>query len=790
MEGHTPVLINDLAVVLICAAGVTLLFKRLRLPVFFGYLVGGLLLSPNLWDRSPVRDLETIQALSELGVVFLMFSLGLEFDLRRLRQVLGPSLLAIVLQTVLMLFLGSQVAPLLGWGVVQGLFLGSILAISSSMVTVAILRELGRWRKPHAQLAVGVLILEDILAIALLVILSGVAVSGTPQWSAVGGVTFLICLFVVAIYYFGKLVAPRLLGFLEKHGSAELITISVVALMLGLCLLAEQFDLSVALGAFLAGSILSQTSLTKDIEHTTEPLRNVFCAVFFVSVGMLIDPESLWENIGVILLITVTMQLLKIGSVWLGFFLAGQRTDTSFRAATVKSQIGEFSFIIAALGQSLGVTDGSLMSIAVGVSVLSSGGSIFLAKQADPIHTWLAKRMPKSLATGGQFYLNLLESVGTRAEKAILLRLIKRPILQILFNFLLLNVFVLLAYLANGVVLQHFEADPNLGLMAGLAVWMLAGIVSLPFVTAMIRNLNAIVMMVMDSFLATGATRSFIQGRIRNIFHGVITLSVVLMVSVFYLTVAAQYLPTGVALVAMLLLIIASATFFWNRIIRFNSQLEYLFMESFNQRIVDEEADRRESTLAAIEKSYPWPVTVREVAIPAGATVSGKRLKDTDLRSKTGASVVALSRAGQVIYGLDPDEVIFPGDHWYVFGGESQITQAEKLLTEFGSSPVLSHAAPALNIEKVYINRDSPLVEETLASAELRNKHGVNVLGIQRGERRITSPTPEEIIQAHDVLYVIGAQVAVTQLESLRREPEDGENDGQAIGSEVDRGQN
>ncbi|MBK1857289.1 cation:proton antiporter [Cerasicoccus arenae] len=765
LESHAPVLINDLAIVLMCAAGVTLLFKRLKLPVFLGYLLSGFLVGPNLWTQSPVHDLKTIQALSELGVVFLMFSLGLEFDLRRLRAVLGPALLAIIFQTVLMLFIGSQAAPLLGWGVVQGLFLGSILAISSSMVTVAILKDLGRFQKPHAQLAVGVLILEDILAIALLVILSGVAVTGNLNWTAVGGVTFLICLFVVFFYFVGKLFAPRLLNALESHGNKELVTICVVALMLGLCYLAELWGLSVALGAFLAGSILSQSKLTEDIEHTTEPLRNIFCAVFFVSAGMLIDPETLYDNGLVIILLTLAMQPLKVISVWLGFFLTGQRTDTALRAATVKSQIGEFSFIIAALGQQLGVTDDSLMSIAVGVSVLSTGGSIILAKKADPLHAWLARRMPSGLSTVGEFYRNLLDHIGTRAERAILLKLIKRPLLQILLNFLLLNAFVLIAYVGNGQVKARVS-DPSLAMGLGLAVWLAAGALSLPFITAMIRNLNATVMMVLDSLLSTGATRSFIRGRVRNIFNGIIVLAVSLLMGGFYLSAAAQYLPSGTALAGFLLLIVASALFFWKRIIRFNSQLEYLFMESFNQRVVDEESSRRESTLEEIEKRYPWPVAVEEITVPPGAMCCGTTLRGTALRPTTGASAVALARAGQVLYDIDPDEIIFPGDHWYVFGSNRQTQEARRLLTAAGSSPIISHAAPSLRIEKLYISRESKLVDETLASADLRQKHGVTVLGIQRGERRITSPASEEIIHASDVLYVIGEASAIQKLES------------------------
>lgn len=766
-----------------CAAGVTLIFKRLKLPVFLGYLLSGFLVGPNLWDQSPVHDLETIQALSELGVVFLMFSLGLEFDLRRLRAVLGPALLAIILQTILMLFIGSQAAPLLGWNVTQGLFLGSILAISSSMVTVAILKELGRWQKPHAQLAVGVLILEDILAIALLVILSGVGVTGRLNWSNVAAVTFLICLFVVFFYFVGKLMAPRLLASLEKYASRELVTICVVALMLGMCFLAELFGLSVALGAFLAGSILSQTRLTEDIEHSTEPLRHTFCAVFFVSAGMLIDPETLWDNALVIVLLTLAMQPMKVLSVWLGFFLTGQRTDTSLRAATVKSQIGEFSFIIAALGQQLNVTDDSLMSIAVGVSVLSTGGSIILAKRADGLHRWFARRAPNGMKTAGRFYANLLDHMGTQAERAVLLRLIKRPTLQMLFNFLLLNAFVLIAYVATGQAEQRVE-DPMIAAGVGLGVWIIVAIVSLPFITAMIRNLNAIVMMVLDTLLSTGATRSFIQGRVRNIFNGVIVFAGIVLVGGFYLSAAAQFLPSGMALAAFLSLIVLSALFFWKRIIRFNSQLEYLFMESFNQRVVDEEAVRRANTLSQIEKHYPWPVSVEEIHVPAGARVCGKTLRDTNLRAETGASAVALARAGQVLYDLDPDEVIFPGDHWYVFGNATQTQSARNLFTESGGLPTATQAAPELKIEKLYVNRDSQLVDETLASSQLRQKHGVTVLGIQRGERRITSPAPEEIIHAHDVLYVVGETNAIKALEAMEGQGEDesDESDDRNVG--------
>ncbi|MBU0959948.1 MAG: cation:proton antiporter, partial [Proteobacteria bacterium] len=309
---HAIGLINDLTVVLICASLVSLLFTQLKWPVFLGYIVSGLLVGPNLLPFSPVSDLNNIEQLSQLGIIFLMFHIGMEFDLKKMQQVLLPALLAVAVQTATFIFIGLQAAPIFGQGSLFGIFLGCLLAISSSMVTISILQDLKSMEKPHAQMAIAILIFEDILAITMLVVLSGIAVSNAISLTTITKVTFFILIFVVIVFFLGKLLASKAINFLADQKNEELITLTAVAFVLGISLLTVKFHFSEALGAFLAGSILAQSKLIKKIEHAVEPLRNVFTSIFFVSIGILIQPSLILQKWHIILGMSVLVVLIKI----------------------------------------------------------------------------------------------------------------------------------------------------------------------------------------------------------------------------------------------------------------------------------------------------------------------------------------------------------------------------------------------------------------------------------------------------------------------------------------------
>lgn len=393
-------IIQDLGWLMVSAALAAVVFQRLRQPVILGYILAGVLLGPGSFFPSPLHELENINELAELGVLFLMFYIGLEFNPDRLRAVFAPALLALILQTSLMMFLAMQAGQWLGWGPVQSLFFGGILSISSSMVTIKLIRDKGQLNRPFAELTVGILILEDILAIIVLVVLTGVAVNGTFEWDAVGKVTFLVGIFVVAAFVLGKLLAPRVIGMLHRFGTDETIILFTIGLILGVSLLAARMEFSMALGGFVAGAILSKSSLAHEIENLTEPLRNFFSALFFVSVGTFVDLRGLMDFWLPIVLLTLLMMSGKFFACWLGMVLAGQKPEVSTRASLAKVQIGEFSFVIASLGLSYGVIEPGLKAIAYGVAILSISLTPAANLLQARINAWTEHWVPGGLQRG------------------------------------------------------------------------------------------------------------------------------------------------------------------------------------------------------------------------------------------------------------------------------------------------------------------------------------------------------------------------------------------------------
>ena len=363
--------IQDLAVVMALAGVVTVLFHRLKQPVVLGYIAAGVIIGPYTPPFQLIHDEQTIKTLGELGVVFLMFSLGLEFSLRKLFKVGATAIVAALSEIVLMLWLGYEIGSAFGWSPMDSLFLGAILAISSTTIIVKALSELGLKRETFAQLVFGILIVEDILAIAMLVLLSGIAQTG--QLSAGVAVVTLgkLLLFMTVSLVVGILVVPRALHYVARARSDEMLLVAVLGFCFGFCLLVVKLDYSIALGAFLIGAIMAESRHLHRIEHLIAPLRDAFSAIFFVTIGLMLNPAVLVDYAWPIAVITVAVIVGKIVSCGLGSFLAGKDGRTAMRVGMTVSQIGEFSFIIASLGLTLKVTSAFLYPIAVAVSALT-----------------------------------------------------------------------------------------------------------------------------------------------------------------------------------------------------------------------------------------------------------------------------------------------------------------------------------------------------------------------------------------------------------------------------------
>ena len=421
--------LRDLAVVMVISAATTVLFHLLRQPVVLGYIVAGVIIGPHTPPFSYVTDLESIHTLAELGVLLLLFSIGLEFDLRKLRRVGGVALLAAILEILLMVWVGYSAGRLLDWGEMDSLFLGALLSISSTTIIVQVLMETGQLRELFAQIILGILIVEDIVAIIILVLLSGLAAAGTVTFAEVGWALLKVSGFMVAALILGYLIVPRLIMFVARFHRTEMLTITVLGLAFGLAVLGGYFGLSIALGAFLMGAIVAESEVADQIVERIGPIREMFTAVFFVAAGMLLDPKILADLWGVVVFITLITVVGKIVSCAFGTFLAGYPGQVALPVGLGMAQIGEFSFIIANLGRTSGVTGATLYPIAVIVSSVTTFLTPYLLRSAHAVTALLGRFSPRPLVTFATFYIAWLSRLtdrraGSRTVQSVSLRLI------------------------------------------------------------------------------------------------------------------------------------------------------------------------------------------------------------------------------------------------------------------------------------------------------------------------------------------------------------------------------
>ena len=429
---HEVSFLQDLAVVMIAAGIVTVLFQRLKQPVVLGYIVAGILIGPHLFKLVSGED--AIKSLAELGMVFLMFSLGLEFNLRKLRRVAATALVAAPLAILLMVFVGYQVGQLMGWSSVSSLFLGAILSIASTSVIVKVLREMKRDREPFAGLIYGILIVEDLLGVVMIVLLTGIASTGDLGMQSMAASTGKLLVFLVVVLVGGLLLVPRLLNFVARFESNERLLVAVLGLCFGTSLVAAKLGFSVALGAFLVGAVMAESAQSRRIESLVEPVRDLFTAVFFVAIGLLVDPELLWQHIVPIAGISLVVMIGQIAGNTFGTVVAGHDFRTAVRVGTGLSQIGEFSFVIATLGLTMGVTDPSLYPIVVGVALVTTLFTPLWIHNADRLADVLLRAAPKPLAGYLSLYKDWVERFKGGQWNSLAWKLSRKWLLQMAIN--------------------------------------------------------------------------------------------------------------------------------------------------------------------------------------------------------------------------------------------------------------------------------------------------------------------------------------------------------------------
>jgi len=541
---HTLTLLQDLAIVMTVAGGVAFLCYRFHQPVVLGYILAGVIIGPHTPPFPLIKDGETIKTLSELGIIFLMFSLGLEFSLRKVRQVGSQAFIAALLEIPIMLGLGYALGRAFGWSKMDCIFLGGIISISSTTIIVKALAEAGKIREPFANLVFGILIVEDIVAVVMLALLSGVARTGTLQGMEAVTTIGNLAVFLVVSLVLGLLIVPKLIHAVARFRSGELLLVVVLALCFGFSLLTVKMGYSTALGAFLMGAMVAESREIKRIENLMHPVRDMFMAVFFVSVGLLIEPGLLLKHALPVAVLSLAVIVGKILGCTGGAFLGGNSIRSSTRVGMGMAQIGEFSFVIAALGLSLKVTSDFLYPIAVSVSAITAFTTPYMIRSSDHVSHWFETHMPALSRSYLNLYTRWVGQVRERRQDSAVQRILNRIFTQLLIFMSLIAGSLLAGAFLSRIVYRFFPiVRPHMGWIQA-SLWLTALLVTMPVSIAAFRKLRALGMILAELGVSESLAGKH-KNDIRSAVAGAVLAVGMILMAFFILFLSWAILPPG-----------------------------------------------------------------------------------------------------------------------------------------------------------------------------------------------------------------------------------------------------
>lgn len=750
----STVFLQDLAVVAIIAGLASLLFQKLRFPLVFGLLAAGVIIGPHTPPFSLVQDEANLSALADLGIVLILFGLGLDFQLRSVRKVGLAAAAVMAMEVLLMLWLGYEIGLLLGWGSLNAIFLGAMLSISSTAIIVSVLRELGRLDAESTRVVFAVLVLEDVAAILILVLLGGYGATGSlPLANAalVGGRMLVFLLLGLAL---GLLLVPRFLDLVARRYRAEVTVLVVVGLALGAALLSQWAGFHVGLGAFLAGAVAAEARQRHVIEERFRPVHDLFSAVFFVSIGTLVDFQVIAEHWRPVLLLTVVIVVGKFVSGFLATFFAGYAPATAIEVGASLAQIGEFSFVIAAVGLATGAMDAFLFPIIIATSAMTSFASPLLIRFGPSLSRPLSTLVPNPVKTYASLYTNWMRSVRTHpsphTSSAVFAR---RAVLTAILSLLVLGAGLLL----RGPVTRALSARLGAELAAPI-YWGALLVVLIPAVYEFVHEVHRWADAVQSQRLAQGGGGIGVRALVR--------------LSLYVLALLVLGLPAVIAIantahnpVALLIwaLGVAVALLLLGRTI---TRLHHRLHENVEALLREEEATIPvpEVVQAVVRRGFEGPLGTHMVSLPTDAALAGGTIADSGLRTRTGASILLVSR-GREQLAPSPDLTLLPGDQIVLLGSKLQVEGAVRALREARPDA----EPPSMQPGQLFIGDGSPLAGRPLAETDLRRRLGLQVVAIQREDRVLANPEPAEVLMSGDVLVVLGPAAAILEAQNLVR---------------------
>ena len=727
---HLPDLIADLGLILAAAGITTLIFKKIKQPLVLGYILAGLLVGPHLDFFPSVTDTKSINIWGEIGVIFLLFSLGLEFSFKKLVKVGGSASITAVVEVVFMLLIGFSAGKLMGWKTMDSIFLGGILSVSSTTIIIRAFEELGVKHKKFAGLVFGVLIVEDLVAILLLVLLSTLAVSQQFAGSEMLISILKLAFFLVLWFLGGIFLIPTFLKATRKLMNDETMLVVSLALCLVMVLLAVKVGFSPALGAFIMGSILAETTQAEKIEHLTKSVKDLFAAVFFVSVGMLIDPKILVDYALPIVIVTMATILGKFLSSSLGALLSGQPLKTSVQAGMSLAQIGEFSFIIATLGLTLKVTSDFLYPIAVAASAITTFTTPYLIKLSEPFYQFLTRILPKKWIDGISRYSSSTAGITTLSDWKILLR-------SYAFNTIIHSVIIIaVIFLASRYVQPFIAKNVVNGLKSTIISLVASFILMAPFLWALsIRRIQK------TAYSHLWLNKKYTRGPLIAIEVFRIALGIFFVGFLMY-----EFFDTWVAAGIALALIVLMMVIFSRKLQSFYNKLEKRFMLNLNAR-----ENQKPDIL-------PWDTHLTEIKVSPESNVVGKTLSELMIREKYGVNIALIERGRNNIPTPGRDERLYPNDNLLLIGADDQLASVKALLDVDIPHHEDEKSFPdkEMTLQKVIVNTESPVYGLSIRNAGIREKAQALIVGIERGSERILNPSSDFIFDKGDVIWIVG----------------------------------
>ena len=751
-----PELVQDLALILVVAGFVTLIFKKLKQPLVLGYIVAGFLVSPHMPYTMSVVDQGDIQTWADIGVIFLLFSLGLDFSIKKILKMGASPIIAACTIIFCMMALGIIVGHSFGWKEMDCIFLGGMVAMSSTTIIYKAFSDMGLTQQGFASTVMSVLILEDILAIVMMVMLSTVASGNSPDGVQLLGSIMKIGFFLVLWFVVGLFAIPLFLRSVRKILNNE--TLLIVSL--GFCCLmavtSTQVGFSAAFGAFVMGSILAETVEADKIIRLVDPVKNLFGAIFFVSVGMLVKPDVIVQYALPILLLVITILVGQALFGTLGYLLGGQTLKNAMRCGFSMAQVGEFAFIIATLGKSLGVISEFLYPVVVAVSVITTFLTPYMIRAAEPCYNFLVKHLPKRWVR--RLTHIQTNSAGESASSDNHWKvLMKKMILNTLIYGILSAAVIAIMFSAALPICRNLSIKWTGSHWIGNAV---CGFLTIVFIAPFLRSI------VMKQNHSEAFKALWTDRRINRLPLTATILARVLIALSFifyvcnYLTRFKNALMIAVAIGLLILMLLSR----WLK--KRSITLERLFIQNLQSRDIEAQKQGKKKPLFA-NHLIDRDIHIANLELPDDSLWAGKTLYSLKLRNRFGVHISSILRGSKHINIPNGGTILFPGDKLQAIGNDEQLTKLSKAINAELQPEVTNIEKHEMKLRSFTISKTSPFIGKTLKDSGIRDEYNCMVVGVDEGQKNLTLITPSRCLQAGDVLWVVGEEKNLERILTL-----------------------